>query len=67
MHYTGKFPSKKVMDKHIDTDCWEGSMKYTIEIESDDKTYLPNFMKIGSGIVNLIRRNRGHTNSMQNA
>jgi hypothetical protein len=33
---------------------WEGLMKYAVEIGSGAMTYIPSFIKIGSGIQKLI-------------
>jgi hypothetical protein len=40
-------------------------MKYTVEMGSGAMIHIPSFMKIGSGIQNLIGRgNHEHTESM---
>jgi hypothetical protein len=36
------------------TDCWEGIMKYAIEMGSGAMIYIPSFIKTGSGIQKLI-------------
>jgi hypothetical protein len=36
------------------TDRWEGFMKYAAEMGSGAMIYIPNFVKIGSGIRKLI-------------
>jgi hypothetical protein len=40
-------------------------MKYAVEMGSDAMTYIPSFIKIGSGIQRLIGRNHRHTGSME--
>jgi hypothetical protein len=39
-------------------------MKYGVEMGSGGMTYIPSFMKIGSGIQKLIRGMHRHTDSM---
>jgi hypothetical protein len=46
---------------HIQTDRWEGFMKYAIETGPGAMIYIPSFMKIGSGIQKLIG---GYTDSI---
>jgi hypothetical protein len=38
------------------TDWWEGFIKYTVEMGSDAMIYIPSFIKTGSGIQKLMRR-----------
>jgi hypothetical protein len=40
--------------KYRQTDWWEGLRKYTVEIGSGAMIYIPNFIKIGSGIQKLM-------------
>jgi hypothetical protein len=40
-------------------------MKYAIEMGSGAMIYIPSFIKIGSGIQNLIGENPRHTDSME--
>jgi hypothetical protein len=35
-------------------DCWEAFMKYAVEMDSGAMTYIPCFIKIGSGIQKLM-------------
>jgi hypothetical protein len=37
---------------HIQTNRWEGFMKYAVEMGSGAMIYIPSFIKIGSGIQN---------------
>jgi hypothetical protein len=37
-----------------DTDSWEVFMKYAVEMGSDTMICVPFFIKIGSGIQNLL-------------
>jgi hypothetical protein len=39
-------------------------MKYSVEMGSDAMMYVPNFIKIGSGVQKLIGRIHRHTDSM---
>jgi hypothetical protein len=34
--------------------AWEELMKYAVQMGSDAKIYVPNFVNIGSGIQNVI-------------
>jgi hypothetical protein len=36
------------------TNWWEGFMKYAVEMGSGAMTFIPSFIKIGSGIQKLI-------------
>jgi hypothetical protein len=38
-------------------------MKYAVEMGSDAMIYIPSFMKVGSGIQNLIEVIHRHTDS----
>jgi hypothetical protein len=49
------------------TDGWEEFMKYAVEIGSGAMIYIPNFVKIGSGIAKLTRRGRGGFTDTQTA
>jgi hypothetical protein len=50
---------------HIDTDWWEGFMKYTAEMGSVVMIYIPSVIEIGSGIQKLIGGGiHRHTDSM---
>jgi hypothetical protein len=40
-------------------------MKYAVEMCSDAMIYVPNLIKIGSGIQKLLRGTRRHTDRMQ--
>jgi hypothetical protein len=48
------------VDTHIDTDRWDGFMKYATEMGLGAMIYVPSFIKIGSGIQKLIRGIRRH-------
>jgi hypothetical protein len=47
--------------RHID--CWEGFMKYGAEMGSGAIIYIPNLIKIGSGIRKLIGGIHRHTDT----
>jgi hypothetical protein len=51
--------------KTIQTHGWEGFVKYAIEMGSCAMTYIPSFIKRGSGIQKLIGGGMHiHTDSM---
>jgi hypothetical protein len=41
-------------ESQTDTGLWEGSVKYAVEVGSGAITYMPIFIKIGSGIQTFI-------------
>jgi hypothetical protein len=45
------------MGIHMQTDWWEGFMKYAVEMGSDAMIYIPSFIKTGSGIQKLMGEN----------
>jgi hypothetical protein len=47
------------------TDCWEGFMKYAVEMDSGTMIYIPSSTKNSSGIQNLIGRIYRHTDIME--
>jgi hypothetical protein len=47
------------------TDCWEGFVKYTIEIGLGAMMYILSFIKIDSGIRKLIGGIHRHTDNME--
>jgi hypothetical protein len=49
------------------TDCWEGFMKYTVEMGSGAMIYeyIRSFIKIGLGVQKLTRRIHRHTDSIE--
>jgi hypothetical protein len=50
-----KFLPSRCLAKIVgDTYRWEGFMKYVIKMGSGAMTYIPSFIKIGSGIQKLI-------------
>jgi hypothetical protein len=49
---------------YTDTDWWEGFIKYAVEMRSAATIYIPNFIKTGSGIQELIQEIYRHTDSM---
>jgi hypothetical protein len=53
IQFTEPLPSNDRRDTHTDTQT-EGFMKYVVEMGSSVMTYIPNFIKIGSGIRKLI-------------
>jgi hypothetical protein len=48
------FASNDSRDTHTDTDWWKGFLKYADGMASVATTYIPGFIKIGSGIQQLI-------------
>jgi hypothetical protein len=52
--FTEPLPSNERRDTEIDTELWEGLMKYAVEMGSGAIIYVPSFIKIGSGIQKLI-------------
>jgi hypothetical protein len=54
IHLTELLHCNNRRDTHTDTDWWEQFMKYTVELGSVTMVYIPNCIKIGSGIQNLI-------------
>jgi hypothetical protein len=56
--FTKPFPSN---DTHIDTDRWEGFVKYVVEMGSSALIHIPSFIRISLGIQKLIGRIHRHT------
>jgi hypothetical protein len=56
-----------IRDTHtyIHTGCWEGFMKYAVEVGSGAMIYIPSSIKIGSGILKLIEWIHRHTDRME--
>jgi hypothetical protein len=54
-----------IEDTHIDTDWWEGFMKYAVEMGSGAMIYIKSLIKIGLAIQKLMGRGiRRHTDSL---
>jgi hypothetical protein len=45
----------------MDTDWWQGFMKYAVEMGSGAMIYIPSFIKFGSGVQKLIGGGGGDT------
>jgi hypothetical protein len=55
--FTEPLPSNDTRDPHTDTQTGgEGLINMPLRMGSGDTTYIPSFMKTGSGIETLIQR-----------